>query len=416
MGLAPDLDTFELPDAKAVSEAVANWASTAPEFAGMLAAGLGTHQALTRWGWRLLKANQASEAASVFRSAVSLAPADPVPWTNLGFAFDREGLFRESAVCLERSLALSPRQPEIWLLLGMVRKKQNDFDGAEAAYRVVLEQEPASAMAWQCLGLLKEERRDYAGAIECLAACLKHGEASAAILANLGKLYYQTGKFLEACDAFAEAVRRDSANAHYRQMHEKARFLRDVIQGASVDEALACYQDGSGPAAGNTGKEPADFFNSAFGQLSSFGHADAAMRIGRKRLELWPESASAQYLLGAVVGQPGVACSPVEYIVEHFDAFAEGFDAQLVGALGYDIPGKICAALQTVAAPGHRYDALDAGCGTGLCGPLLRGLARELTGVDLSPKMLEQAARRGVYDHLVCGELTVFLQRSPHGF
>ena len=38
--------------------------------------------------------------------------------------------------------------------------------------------------------------------------------------------------------------------------------------------------------------------------------------------------------------------------------------------------------------------ALDAGCGTGLAGPYLRPLVSgPLIGVDLSPKMLERAAR-----------------------
>jgi predicted TPR repeat methyltransferase len=51
-----------------------------------------------------------------------------------------------------------------------------------------------------------------------------------------------------------------------------------------------------------------------------------------------------------------------------------------------------------------------------LCGPLLRPISRALTGVDLSPKMLEQAARKAVYDTLACEELTAFLLRSPQHF
>ncbi|WP_163597484.1 class I SAM-dependent DNA methyltransferase, partial [Klebsiella pneumoniae] len=40
---------------------------------------------------------------------------------------------------------------------------------------------------------------------------------------------------------------------------------------------------------------------------------------------------------------------------------------------------------------------LDAGCGTGLCGPSLRPFADRLIGIDLSRKMLERAAARGCY-------------------
>ena len=43
---------------------------------------------------------------------------------------------------------------------------------------------------------------------------------------------------------------------------------------------------------------------------------------------------------------------------------------------------------------------LDAGCGTGLCGPLVAPHAQRLTGVDLSAGMLAQASEKGVYDEL----------------
>lgn len=58
-------------------------------------------------------------------------------------------------------------------------------------------------------------------------------------------------------------------------------------------------------------------------------------------------------------------------------------------------------------------DVLDAGCGTGLCGPLLKPYARRLTGVDLSPEMLRLAGRRRVYDELHAVELTAFLRDAP---
>ena len=46
------------------------------------------------------------------------------------------------------------------------------------------------------------------------------------------------------------------------------------------------------------------------------------------------------------------------------------------------------------------------GCGTGLMGPLLRPLSLHLEGVDLSPRMLEEARAKGVYDALAVAEIT----------
>jgi predicted TPR repeat methyltransferase len=59
---------------------------------------------------------------------------------------------------------------------------------------------------------------------------------------------------------------------------------------------------------------------------------------------------------------------------------------------------------------------LDAGCGTGLCGPLISPYARRLIGVDLSEQMLAHARARNVYDELVKGELSAYLREASTAF
>ncbi len=402
-------------DPRNASESIRAWAVSDPELAGLLASGLTMVQATARWGLKLLKTNRSTDAVTVFRAAVALLPSDPTLWLNLGVALDRTESPSEAAACLERALSLSHDQPDTWTLLGVVRGRLGDRRGAEAAYRSALELQPASVAAWQCLALLKEQERDCAAAIECFRACVALGQASAAVWANLGRLYYQIGSVLEAHGAYEAAVRAEPSNGHFAHMLCRAQFLRDVSEGASVDDALRAYERSA-----STGEEferdRLDLLEVASGLFGHSGHTDAAIRISRKRLELRPESAAAKYLLSALVDEPGVDRSPPDYIVENFDAFAEQFDAKLVGVLGYDVPEQLCAVVRGITAPGHLYDALDAGCGTGLCGPLLRPLARHLTGVDLSPKMLELAARRGAYDVLVRDELTAFLGQSSERF
>jgi predicted TPR repeat methyltransferase len=61
-------------------------------------------------------------------------------------------------------------------------------------------------------------------------------------------------------------------------------------------------------------------------------------------------------------------------------------------------------------------DILDAGCGTGLCGALLRPFANRLHGVDLSPGMLEKARADGHYDALIECELTAFMDARPQHY
>jgi len=403
----------ELPEASVVVETMKGWAVTQPEFAELLK-GLPPDRALARWALALLKANQIPNAIVLLRSALALAPQDPVLWANYGIALNQSNLPGEAAACLEYSLKLSPKQPDTWLMLGLARKKLGDLAGAENACRTTLKEEPNSSVAWQVIGMIKEEQKDFAGAVECLEGCRRSGGANAALLANLGKLYYQLGRIAESSEAYSAASALEPANGHYRQMVRKANFLRDALHGEAVETAIAHYQN-SFPA-GEVCPDLKEMLGSAFSILSGFGHIEAAGRVGRKMVELWPSNRSVQYLMRALVADPTIDRSPPDYVVEHFDAFAAKFDEQLVGALGYDIPEKLCTAVRRNTGEGRLYDTLDAGCGTGLCGPLLRPMSRALTGVDLSPKMLEQAGKKGTYDTLVCEELTAFLGRSAGQF
>ena len=53
-----------------------------------------------------------------------------------------------------------------------------------------------------------------------------------------------------------------------------------------------------------------------------------------------------------------------------------------------------------------KLDIFDAGCGTGLCGPILRPYAAMLHGCDLSIGMLEKSRERNVFDLLTRTDLS----------
>jgi predicted TPR repeat methyltransferase len=97
-------------------------------------------------------------------------------------------------------------------------------------------------------------------------------------------------------------------------------------------------------------------------------------------------------------------------VAASFDAMASSFDRRLRALLGYRGPEQIVERLARVHGRGAAtLDVCDAGCGTGLLGPLLRPYARTLTGVDLSAKMLEKARERGVYDTLYTDDIVAHL-------
>jgi predicted TPR repeat methyltransferase len=112
--------------------------------------------------------------------------------------------------------------------------------------------------------------------------------------------------------------------------------------------------------------------------------------------------------LGAL---PPVAM-PTAYIRSLFDGYAAGFEESLVGRLGYRGPKLLVDALARAGALTRFGRVLDLGCGTGLAGAAIRPRAERLIGVDLSPRMLAAARRKGVYDRLVEAEAMTFLREE----
>ncbi|HET8711229.1 MAG TPA: methyltransferase domain-containing protein [Spongiibacteraceae bacterium] len=66
--------------------------------------------------------------------------------------------------------------------------------------------------------------------------------------------------------------------------------------------------------------------------------------------------------------------------------------------------------------PKKQLVILDAGCGTGLSGPLITDYAAKLVGVDLSAGILAKAKSRNVYDELIKAELTTYLRTKLKAF
>jgi predicted TPR repeat methyltransferase len=55
---------------------------------------------------------------------------------------------------------------------------------------------------------------------------------------------------------------------------------------------------------------------------------------------------------------------------------------------------------------------LDLGCGTGFVGEIFADIVNHKTGVDLSPKMIEVAAAKNIYDHFAVAAITDFLEKD----
>jgi predicted TPR repeat methyltransferase len=95
-----------------------------------------------------------------------------------------------------------------------------------------------------------------------------------------------------------------------------------------------------------------------------------------------------------------LTASSTDELMGVYDGWADGYEQELLEEWGYTSPQKAVQLLSDIMTlQGMRV--LDAGCGTGLVGALLKKSdAASLTGIDYSPGMLAKAEAKQVYDSL----------------
>ncbi|CAL1239728.1 tetratricopeptide repeat protein [Candidatus Methylocalor cossyra] len=319
--------------------------------------------------------------------------------------------------------------------------RTGQWDQAEAAYRELLERHPDYAGAWHYLGVLTHQR----GASETGAAYIRRAldlnPGDPAAWNNLGNIWRAGGLLQEAAGAYLAALKIDPLHAEafsnlgvaFLQlgMPDQARpaLVRAIeLQPDRVEaylglglldqvterwgEAVECYRRA-------IALEPR--CAAAYRALWRICVLAERLEEARSVLEQWllhdPDNAFARHLIAAQTGESVPDAASAEFIRMLFDPFAASFDFVLRERLDYRAPELVAeAARHAMAGRGQGLQVADLGCGTGLCGPLLKPLAGVLTGVDLSRNMLGKARGRDVYDRLVEGELTAFLAQSPASY
>ena len=261
--------------------------------------------------------------------------------------------------------------------------------------------EQAKARFFAALG--RQQAGDFAEAERLYLASLALVPGRASTLINLAAVQLRLARpadALASADA-ALAAERDSVDALLHRATALAQLGR-------AEEALATFRR-------LLAMEPrhAAAWSECGTVLREAGRLDDAAHAFREALRHGGDRELNGFYLASVEAGAAPQSPPRVYVAGLFDSYAEEFDSHLVGALGYQAHRQLVDQLVATCGSDARFgSALDLGCGTGLCGPLVRPMAARLTGVDLSARMIERARSLGVYDRLEQGDVIEFLDGS----
>ena len=312
------------------------------------------------------------EARKHYEQILRQRPIDADALHFLGVLRHNLGESEAGIELIRRSLKIAPRNSHAWLNLGNILLELDRAQAAHSAYQQATDCAPESADAWFNLGVCSRKLQRAAEAIAALdrAIELRAGHAPA---------HFQRGI------AQRDAGNLNAAEADYRQALQVAPDLLAVYESLGV----LLYRQGR--------------------------IAHAAL-VYEQWLARDPSNVVAQHMAAAMSGQNVPERASDAYVAQNFDRFADTFDQNLQQLL-YRAPALTASALRHAIGADRVLDAvLDAGCGTGLCAPLLRPMASRLVGIDLSAGMIDKARAKNIYDELEVAELGAFMRGCPAAF
>lgn len=320
----------------------------------------------------LQKNAQFAEAQELYRRVLNQAPDHPDALHYAGVLAHQQGRSEEAVALVEKSLALAPGRADCYSNLGIILQSLGRLDAAVDAYRHAIALDAGHANAYSNLGVLLRATGKPSEAEAAYRSAIQLNPDHIDAYTNLGILLNGLQRTVEAAACFSKVIT-------LRPRHRDARRLLALAHCmlGDVGEAIQIYDDW---------------------------------------LQEEPGNPVALHMRAACTGRDVPARASDAFVEATFDGFAASFESKLQ-ALSYRAPGLVAAMLkQSGVEPLQRLDVLDAGCGTGLCGPLVAPYARRLVGVDLSEGMLVQAKEKKVYHDLFKVELTAYLRDNRNAF
>lgn len=348
-----------------------------------------------------MQLGQFQEALKHYREAVHLVP-DLVPaHFNLGLLLLKMRNREAAKIQFANVLSLNPMHPGATFYWGVLLLEEDKLDEADAAFAQVLQIDPEQVEALNNRGVIALKKNASQLAVDFFTKALALDNDHDDARNNLAATFIHHDRFENALTHYDILLKKHPQNAEYHYNAGVAQMaLGHLPEAITHFEAVIQHHPDH---------------NAALSNLATIylkqEDKDKARDFLVKALQAKPDDASSQHMLNALEGKEIQSPTSPVYAKNLFNNYAVYYDNHMQNLLHYTLPEHIRHLIKQHDLP--RFNRmLDAGCGTGLTGIVLRALGKYLHGVDISSKMLEQARKKNIYDALDQAELLEFLTQD----
>ncbi|HIJ79285.1 MAG: tetratricopeptide repeat protein [Desulfobulbaceae bacterium] len=345
---------------------------------------------------------EVEQAFSCYQQVVALEPDHLEACFYLGLLCSSSGALHEAVNWLEKAYGLAPEESAIIYQLGVNLFSLGRTRPAIDAFKKAVALDPGNWQAAYNLGVAYFSCGKFNEAIAAYDKAARCNPQDSDIHFNLGLAWKAAGGYENARLSYLCALETasDDAEIHYNLalVYKELALLDEAITALEIAVAL---QPQFGEAYGNLGVLYLDK-----------DMIEEAVFCYERLIDLDHNVSSARHILAALKGETTDA-APEAYVRDLFDNFSSRFDERLVNDLQYETPVSLKKLFFNVEGSSAAYGRLlDLGCGTGLVGEIFGDIVNHKTGVDLSPKMIEVAAAKNIYDHFAVASIAEFLEQD----
>jgi Flp pilus assembly protein TadD len=185
-----------------------------------------------------LAAGEMAAAATAYRAALAIDPAQAALHGNLAFALDETGDAVAAEHHYRQALTLEPEQAQLWINYGVLLLQGKRLDEAEAALRRALALSPQDTSALSNLGVLLAQRYREEEAEATLREALRLQPQHRKAAYNLGYLLLRQGRLEEGWLRLEQRDRHGALAERLARQLPCPRWRGESLQGRSLLIAL----------------------------------------------------------------------------------------------------------------------------------------------------------------------------------